>query len=365
MALRADPKRLMETVGHLASYPTRNTLSPGHREACEWLAQQYSAIPGVEASVEEYRLPAGPRVPVEQPAYQVVATLPGDGPEMVLVTSHIDSLNLQVSPLDGPAPGANDNASGVAVGLETMRALAATRHRKTLRVVAFSGEEQGLLGAKDMARRAKEHGWPIAGVFNFDTVGGSQNKVGQRDHGRIRVFSAEGPPRDLARWIARVVAEECEEFRIKLVLRADRFGRGGDHTPFANLGFRAVRFTEVYEEYSRQHTPDDIPEYVVAEYLANVTTANILAVNRLLNAVEPPPSVLIDRTNGPDTILSWEPEPGSVDHVWMRETTSAEWETVVPAESGHFRVVGVSKDDTIFAVGRDGGIPREADLAPA
>ncbi|GIV03254.1 MAG: peptidase M28 [Fimbriimonadales bacterium] len=372
-----SPERLKSTVEKLASFPTRNTNSPTLTEAAEWLADQYRSIPGMQVELMRYTIQQSRRVPETKEVVQVIAKLPGEDDRIILVGGHLDSLNLQGDPLTARAPGANDDASGTALALELARVMSRRKWKHTLVFVGFTGEEQGLLGATALAQRAKEEGWKIDAVLNNDTVGSSSNKNGQSDPTRVRVFSEESEEhqsRELARfieWITREkvphsgvrlgpmdTRETSDWFGIKLVFRRDRFGRGGDHTPFANAGFAAVRFIEVYEEYTRQHTEEDLPEHMDFEYLANVTRMNLVAMAALANAGPQPRNVRVDRRQGHDTHLTWEGDEGVPYVVYWRETTSPVWQ-------GAFEVGGVSeytvkkinKDDYLFAVGAVGGIP--------
>lgn len=366
MLSQVSPERLEATVRKLASFQTRNTLSPTLTDAAEWLAGEYNKIPGVKAELMKYTLPKGRRVPEDKEVVQVVARLEGKDDRIVLVGGHLDSLNLQVDPVTGRAPGANDDASGTALALELARVMSAKKWKHTLVFVGFTGEEQGLHGARALAARAKTEGWKIEAVLNCDTVGSSANLAGQSDPFRIRVFSEEAEThksRELARIIdfltrGKIQVEPDKPFGVKLVFRRDRFGRGGDHTPFAEAGFSAVRFIEVHEEYTRQHTPDDLPEHMDFAYLANVSRCVLAAMAALADAGPTPTDVRIDMRQGHDTTVTWKPEPGTRYVVYWRETTSPVWQwSRDVGESGTCTVEKVNKDDHIFAVGAAGGIP--------
>lgn len=358
---KVDPARLRATVERLASFHTRNTLSETLSEAAEWLAGEYRKIPGLQVELMRYTLPAGRRVPAEKEVVQVVAVLPGETDRKVLVGGHLDSLNLQVDPVSGRAPGANDDASGTALALELARVMAGRKWKQTLVFVGFTGEEQGLHGARALAKRAKAEGWKIDAVLNNDTVGSSENKLGQKDDKRVRVFSDEAEThnsRELARLIEYLVRTNMKNFGIKLVFRRDRFGRGGDHTPFAEEGYSAVRFIEVHEEYSRQHTMEDLPEFMDWDYLANVTRANLVAMYSLALAGEPPTNVRIDMRQGHDTTITWEGPREQTWAVYWRETTSPVWEGVYVVDGAtRLTLQRINKDDHIFAVGALGGVP--------
>lgn len=364
------PEALRATVEKLASFTTRNTLSPTLNEAAAWLADEYRKIPGFQVELMKYTVLKGRRIPEDKEVVQVVAVLPGKTDRRIVIGGHLDSLNLQVDAATGRAPGANDDASGVAVALEAARAMADKKWENTIVFVGFTGEEQGLLGSRALADRAVKEKWDLMAVLSNDTVGSSGNLAGQKDEKRIRVFSDEydaTPPREdrpahnsreLARFIEFATRGKVPGFGVKLVFRADRFGRGGDHTPFAQAGFNAVRFIEVHEEYTRQHTPDDLPEHMDWAYLANVTRLNLSALTTLANAAPGPESVRVVQNQGHDTSLTWEAEPGVKYVVYVRETTSPTWEKAI--EVGEVKetiVKGFNKDDHVFAVGSVGGVP--------
>lgn len=367
-SIRSDALRA--TVEKLASFQTRNTLSPTLVEAAEWLAAEFRRIPGMQVELMKYVAPRGQRIPEEREVVQVVATLPGKTDRRVLVGGHLDSLNIGVDPATGRAPGANDDASGVALTLECARAMAARQWENTLVFVGFTGEEQGLLGSRALAEKARREGWNIEAVLSNDTVGSSGNKTGQKDQKRVRVFSDEFDPtpasddrpahnsRELARFVEFVTRGKVSGFGVKLVLRADRFGRGGDHTPFAQNGFDAIRFIEVHEEYSRQHTADDLPEHMDWNYLANVTRLNLAALMALAEAAPRPTNVRIGRDQGHDTRLTWRAAPQVGYVVYHRDTASPVWEkSIEVGPVSEFTVAGVNKDDHFFAVGAVGGVP--------
>lgn len=361
-----DAHRLESTVRHLAAYPTRNTLSPLCADACAWLASQFAALPGVQVELMPYTLPQGRRVPQPATAVQVVATLPGLTERRVLMGGHVDSLNLAVPPDSPSAPGANDDASGVAATLECARVMAEAAAQQgpwnqTLVFAAFTGEEQGLLGATALAARAQREDWTLEAVLNNDTIGSSSNLSGQSDPRQVRVFSEESPrhhSRELARLVEWAARHGVPSFGVKLVLRRDRFGRGGDHTPFANAGFNAVRLIEVHEEYARQHTPDDLPDHMDFGYLANVARVNIATLAPLAEAAPAPTGVRLVRDQSHDTTLAWNSIPGVSYTVWSRDTASAVWQSTHPVgPADRATLEGMNKDDHFFAVSAEGGLP--------
>ncbi len=367
-----DAKRLRSAVEKLASFQTRNTLSETLNDAAKWLQSEYQNIPGVQATLFEYILPKSRRVPDDKKVVEVVAWLNGSGSNaksleelrgqrVLLIGGHLDSLNLQVDAATGRAPGANDDASGAAAALECARIMAKQKWSRAVVFVGLTGEEQGLHGSRALAKFAKANGWILEAVLSNDTVGSSGNKAGQTEKKRVRVFSDEAEShnsRELARFIEWTVRKHMKGFGIKLVNRADRFGRGGDHTPFAQEGFSAVRFIEVHEEYTRQHTPDDLPEFMDWTYLANVTKSNLAVLCELANAGPAPIDVRVARDQSHDGSLTWKSVARTKYVVFWRSTTSPIWEGSVPVgEAFKATVPKVNKDDHFFAVGAVGGIP--------
>ena len=363
---KIDPAALRATIEKLSSWHTRHTASAELTEAAAWIAEEYAKIPGAKVETMRYDVKQGPRVPADRTVVQILCRLepnaPDPQPGLVMMGGHMDTINMS-----GPAdvtlrsPGANDDGSGTAAALEVARVMAGRARRHPMIFVAFSGEEEGLNGSTALAARAKAEGWTVDAVLSNDMIGNSRNGAGAHDDKNLRVFSeaVEGHHgRELARYVEWLQRTEGERgHAVKLVFRKDRFGRGGDHTPFNNAGFTAVRLTEMVEDYSHQHTPDDLPEHVDYPYLARNAAVNLLALDRLTNAGPAPTRVRIDRKQSHDTTLTWTATPGASYVVYWRDTASAVWE--------HAQVVGavdhlnlkVDKDNAEFAVGAEGGIP--------
>ncbi len=369
MSFLPDPARLRSTVEALSALPTRNTLSDGCAQAAEWIAAQLAQIPGIEVETMRYVMPKGRRVPEPRFAPNVIGTLPGRTGRRIVLSAHFDSLNLRVQPHEPGAPGANDDASGVAAVLEVARLLATIQPECTIHFALLSGEEQGLLGAHALAQCAQQEHWNLEAVLNNDTIGSSGNLLGLSEPTAIRVFSEESPrhnARELARWMEWQTREHLSNFRVKLVLRRDRFGRGGDHTPFTMRGFSAVRLTEVHEEYSRQHTPDDLIKHMDFDYLAHVTEINALCAASLAQAEPAPRFVRIVRDQSHSTTLRWQGTPGQKYAIYWRDTASAAWQDcreITPegdALTLQTTIDRINKDDHFFAVSSLGGIPQPA-----
>ncbi|HEY2002392.1 MAG TPA: M20/M25/M40 family metallo-hydrolase, partial [Acidobacteriaceae bacterium] len=295
--------RIRQTISTLVDFHTRNTLSSmdtdlspntGVTAAAKWVEQQFTTISEachgcLEVKTDTFTEPAdpGPRSRVKAPTTitNVYAILRGSDPaqasRMYLVTGHYDSINSHVfrnwADTFGDAPGANDDASGVAVSLESARVLSRHRWPATIVFVAVAGEEEGLLGSAHLAKLAKDEGWQLAGVLNNDIVGGDTTPGDTlQDKTRVRVFSqgipatatpedikrilglgleSDGDSRELARAITGVGRTyfRAGTFRPVLEFRLDRYLRGGDHRSFNQQGFAAVRFTEWRENFDHQH----------------------------------------------------------------------------------------------------------------
>ncbi len=330
------------------------------------------------------------RVPQPTQMMNVMATLRGTDPEnagrVYVVTGHYDSRNSD--PLDpaGDAPGANDDASGVAVSLECARVLSRYRFPATIVFLAVVGEEQGLLGARHFAHTARAAGWNIEGVLNNDIVGGNRTPGDTlQDNSIVRVFSegvplaateaevrqlrsAGGENDSASRQLARTIREIARQylsgpFGPKLIFRRDRYLRGGDHTAFNQEGYAAVRFTEYREDYNHQHQNPrteagieygDLPKFVDYEYVANVARLNAATLAALAWAPAPPKNVrLLARQLENDSTLTWEAPPGDFlrgYEVLWRTTTAAEWENIEPVGNVTQVTLKRSKDNVIFAV---------------
>jgi len=403
MVRAVDAKNVEHTVRTLVSFSTRSTLSVqddpkrGIGAARDWIKSEFekvAATSGGRMTVElqSFTQEPGkfPRIAKPTVVANVVATLRGThAPDRAYVVSgHYDSMC--GSPTDGAcdAPGANDDASGVAAVLEAARVMAPHPLDATVVFMAVAGEEQGLAGSTYFAEQAKQKNLNVDGMFTNDIVGST---VGD-DRKRIRVFS-EGVPsnetpeqasvrrsiggendsasRQLARFIAGAAKKYVPGFQVWMINRRDRYLRGGDHIPFLERGFPAVRFTEPNETFAHQHQNvrlengtqyGDLPQFLDYPFLAQVTRVNVAALASLAMAPARPKDVrMLTRRLTNDTDVQWtangEPDLAGYEVVW-RETTSPAWE--------HSRAVGnvtsytvkdISKDNTIFgvrAVDRDG-----------
>jgi hypothetical protein len=302
----------------------------------------------------------------------VYALLPGTDPQLsktiFIVSGHFDSRPSNDQDTQADAPGADDDASGVAVSVESARLLsklAASKKgfRATLLFAAVSGEEQGLLGSGHLFEWVKEKGYTVGGMLDDDIVG--DDPAPGAPH-RVRLFSGNGEVEDAdspSRELARAIEEIDGRAAIRLVFRVDRYGRGGDHYPFYKAGLPAVRFTEPYEIYDRQHqTPrtengveyGDFAKYLNPALLGNVARDNAEALRQLAMAPSPPTEAKLAGAVTPDAKVSFaaedDPDRAGFEILWL-ETTEARWGVYdFVTTAGRTVLKGVSTDNHFFAV---------------
>jgi hypothetical protein len=422
-----SPGRIEATIRKLAGFHTRHTLSDtesdirGIGAARRWIKRELercSADAGgtLDVAFDEYIEQRGPRIPGTAKIVNVVATLPGTQPaardRIYVVSGHYDSRASDVMDATGAAPGANDDASGTAAVIEMACVMAKHRFDATLVFMAVAGEEQGLLGANHWADEARRKNLDVAGMITNDIIGSSRGEDGRRDDRSVRLFAngfspllsqmiaaQRGNADGAERWreqmgkeleaIARAGGEEdtpthqlgrhlkeageryVAGFAVNVIPRRDRFLRGGDHLPFLDRGYAAVRFTEPNEDYRHQHQDvrvengvqyGDLLDFVDFAYVAQVARVNAAGLATLALAPAAPRDVAIEvATLENDTTLRWaanrEPDLAGYRIVW-REHASAVWQHARDAGNVvRFTLPGLSKDHYLFgvqAIDRDG-----------
>ena len=402
ISAEVDGKRLRVLDAQMVGFGTRSTISDTKSEtrgigaARRWAEMEFRSIGAACGGCLEIVTPSdtvtGQRYPQPTLVVDVVAIQKGsiDPRRVIIIQGHLDSRNSSNENITDDAPGANDDASGVSAVMETARILSKRRFGATLVYAALSGEEQGLSGGKILAEYAKKQGWKVEAVLNNDIIGASEGMKGMTDAKSVRVFSEgvravetstmaasrrsnggelDSPSRNLARYVANIAEDHLKDFRVRMIYRMDRFGRGGDHAPFQELGFPAVRVTEGVENYDRQHQTlrtengvvyGDTIDHVDFDYLANVTRLNAMTMASLASAPPPPQDVVVKGAVSPDTTVSWSPVPGA-DHyeVWWRDTTSPSWQhsKTAPGSKATLKLEKIIIDDWFFgvsAVARDG-----------
>jgi Zn-dependent M28 family amino/carboxypeptidase len=406
--------RIEADIRTLVSFGTRHTLSDtlsaarGIGAARRWIKAQFDSMSStcggcltVFFAPEAFRIPRLSRDPrtgrptgdtITANVVNVVAIQRGatDPSRIVVMSGDVDSRISDRWNATDSAPGANDNASGMAGTLEAARVLTGYRFNSSIAYLALSGEEQGLYGGRTLARMATDSGWNIQAVLNNDMIGNIEGIDGVVDNGTARVFSdatvpvdvalrglagdelaaavragttievsatefarvlgdistrrrtggdVDGVSRQLARYVDRVADLYVPNLDVMMIYRLDRFGRGGHHTPFANAGFPAVRIMETHENYTRQHQDirvengiayGDVIDGVDFEYAAKLTALNVATLASLASAPGPPQNVRIRGAVSPAAVLRWRPPADSANvagyRVYWRLTDSPTWD---------------------------------------
>lgn len=390
---------LKSYIGKMVSFGTRHTLSStddskqGIGAARNWVIKKFSDYAKNSGGRMEVYLqqeviqPDGKRIDTAASLANAVAFLKGTDPNdkrVFLIGGHLDSRVTDVMNRTSAAPGANDDGSGVSAVIESARILSQSSFPASIIFVAFSGEEQSLLGSKQLAEKIKTENLQLEAVLNNDMIGNPKaGETGEVNTRVLRVFSEGLPYKDLdkkamtirnlgfendseSRQLARYIKEITEQYvkglEIKLIYRNDRFLRGGDHTSFVNNGFPSVRLTEYYENYDHQHQDiriennkqyGDLPEFIDFKYLKKNVAANVAVLANLSKSASKPEKVEMEvkqLTNS--TTLHWEkPKSGipSGYYVLARETDSPVWQKKIFTRELSIKIP-LSKDNYIFAV---------------
>ena len=387
-------------IEKLVSFHTRHNLSvqddpgKGIGAAWNWVKEEIEQnIPGSggRLSVEFVNYSVGgegQRIDREIELRNVIATLQGSDPgddRILIMSAHLDSRAEDNYDATTFAPGANDDGSGVAAILELVRIMSKHEFPATIKFMILTGEEHGLYGASAMADIASEEDWNITALLNNDMIGNSSSSgTLLNDNMRVRVFSEgvpayeteamarmraytsgenDGRARQLARYIKEVGERYVDQIEVSLVYRNDRFGRGGDHTPFCRKGFTAVRICEFNENYNRTHTTPgerdgimygDLPSGVDYEYVRKNAGINLASLANLALAPAEPSNVgIVVSGLSNSTTLTWEKPAGGAEpagyYILMRETHRSMWEKKIFVQ-GTEVTLPYSKDNYFFAV---------------
>jgi len=406
-----DARKIENTIRKLVSFGTRNTLSDqndpnrGIGAARDWLYGEFMKAAqqsGGRMTVEKqtFEQPKAVRVPQPTMLTNIVATLKGTQAEstnrVYVVSGHYDSMCASAIDAKCDAPGANDDASGTAAVLEMARVMAKYSFDATIIFMTVPGEEQGLLGATHFAEEAKKGNTNIEAMFTNDIIGSSLGGNGVRDRHTVRVFSEgvpssettqeattrrsvggenDSPSRQLARFIKETSERYVPSMKVWMIYRRDRYGRGGDHQPFLERGFAAVRFTEPNENYQHQHQNvridkgiqyGDLPQFNDFKYVADVARVNAAALAALASAPARPKNAVFAAGQSNDTQIKWdankEPDIAGYEIVW-RDTTEAVWTNARRVGNvNSYTLKGVSKDNYFFGVR---AVDKEGNRSPA
>ena len=399
--------RIEVDIRALAGFGTRNTLSDttsdtrGIGAARRYVKAQFDTISAacggcLEVFYQRNLVPAegNSRIPEDTYVVNVVALQRGAAHpnRHVIMSGDIDSRASSGTDATTDAPGANDNASGMAGVIEAARVLSQYDFGSSIVYAGLSGEEQGLYGGQHMAEVAQEEGWEIAAVLNNDMIGNIEGIDGvidntvfrvfsqpvpvattQEEHARHRFYGGEvdGPSRQVARYIDRIADRYLTNLDAMMIYRLDRFGRGGHHRPFNDAGFPGVRIMEAHEDYTEQHQDvrtengidyGDVIEEVNFDFARKLTGVNAATLAAMAWAPPAPDSVRIGGAVAPSTTLAWDPveDPNLAGYkVYWRPTTAAQWQKwrFVPAGTTRHTLENIVIDNYLFgvaAVGQDG-----------
>ncbi|GGB51062.1 M20/M25/M40 family metallo-hydrolase [Blastomonas aquatica] len=392
--VETDAGRLRADVEKLVSFGTRHTLSsPDHPTrgigaARRWAASEFARIGkacGGCVTVEQIdRRFTGPRAPNGVNVVNVLGVQQGTGnpDDIIIISAHIDSRVSNVADFTTDAPGANDDASGVALVLEAARVLSKQKYAPTIIYAVLSGEEQGLWGGRMIAETARARGWQVRALLNNDIVGNTEGQDGRKVTDRVRVFSEgirasesmteamarrgsggedDGPSRALMRAAQRVGKAQSDiGLEVFGVRRPDRFSRGGDHLPALELGYPAIRFTVGVENYDHQHQDirtegdrkfGDTIDEMDFSYLARVTALNVAVIRELATAPAAPASAMLGGALTSDTQVTWAEVPGAARYkVYWRRADARDWEKSQETTDTKLTLPGVIVDDHFAGV---------------
>ncbi len=400
-AVSAD--RIKADVKTLTEFGTRNTFSDtisdtrGIGAARRWIKSEFENISkGCNNCINVFyqkdlvTKEMGNRVPHNAYVVNVVAIQKGTKypNKFIIMSGDIDSRASDTMDFTTDAPGANDNASGMAGTIEAARVLSKYKFESSIIYVGLSGEEQGLFGGAGLAKYAKEKGWEIIGILNNDMIGNITGVDGVIDNRSFRIFSepvpanesenerrmrrfyggeVDGISRQLARYIHKSVKTYMPEMNPMMIYRLDRFGRGGHHRPFNDLGFAGIRIMEAHENYTQQHQDireengikyGDTFEHVNFPYAKKLTAVNAISLAGLAWAPESPKEVEIGGIVEASVKLKWTKVDGAKGYkIYWRDTTSPTWDHSRYVESTAFTLDGIVIDNFFFgvaAVGKNG-----------
>ncbi len=397
-------KRIEKDIQTLVNFGTRNTFSDtisntrGIGAARRWIKSEFESISkncnnclDVFYQKDFVTKEGNRRVPHDAWVVNVVAIQKGTKypNRYIIMSGDIDSRASDTMDFTTDAPGANDNASGMAGTIEAARVLSNYQFESSIVYVGLSGEEQGLFGGSGLAKYAKENNWDIIGILNNDMIGNIKGVDGVIDNRTFRIFSepvpanetererqlrrfyggeVDGISRQLARYVYKTVKTYMPEMNPMMVYRLDRFGRGGHHRPFNDLGFAGIRIMEAHENYNQQHQDireengikyGDVIEHVNFEYAKKLTAVNAINMASLASAPPAPKNVAIGGIVEPSAKFKWNKVEGAIGYkIYWRDTTSPTWDySRYVGDVSEFTLEGIVIDNYFFgiaAVGKNG-----------
>lgn len=392
-------ERIANDIQTLVNFGTRHTLSDtlsesrGIGAARRWIKKEFENISSncdqcLEVFYQKnYFTPKdGQRIVKPVWINNVVAIQRGTKHpnRFIIMSGDIDSRISDPTNFTDDSPGANDNASGMAGTIEAARVLSKYRFENSIVYVGLAGEEQGLFGGKGLAEYAQKQGWEIIGILNNDMIGNIKGVDGVIDNRTFRIFSepvpanesekarnarrfyggeVDGISRQLARYVHKTVSVYMPEMNPMMVYRLDRFGRGGHHRPFNDVGFAGIRIMEAHENYIMQHQDirtengiayGDVIEGVDFEYAKKLTAVNAINLASLAWA---PPSVSTLSIGGiveASVKFQWkkvnDPDVAGYKIYW-RDTTQSTWQfSRFVGNINQYNLEGIVIDNFFFGI---------------
>ena len=399
-----SPQKIEKSIQTLVNFGTRNTFSDtisntqGIGAARRWIKSEFEAISNdcnqclkVFYQKDFVTKEGNSRVPHDAWVINVVAVQKGTKypNRYIIMSGDIDSRAGDTMDFTTDAPGANDNASGMAGTMEAARVLSKYKFENSILYVGLSGEEQGLFGGAGLAKYAQEQGWDIIGILNNDMIGNIKGVDGVIDNRSFRIFSEPVPPtetererqmrrfyggevdgisRQLARYVHKTVKTYMPEMNPMMIYRLDRFGRGGHHRPFNDLGYAGIRIMEAHENYTQQHQDireengikyGDVIEHVNFDYAKKLTAVNAINLASLAWAPPAPKNVAIGGIVEASAKFQWDKVDGAVGYkIYWRDTTSPTWDhSRFAGDVSEFVLNGIVIDNYFFgiaSVGKNG-----------
>ncbi|WP_420552993.1 M28 family peptidase [Tenacibaculum aiptasiae] len=397
-------KRIEKDITKLANFGTRHTLSDtisntrGIGAARRWIKSEFENISKncnncLDVYYQKDLVAKGTNKRILRDVWvvNVVAVQKGtkNPNNYIIMSGDIDSRVSDPNNFTDDAPGANDNASGIAGTIEAARVLSKYKFENSIIYLGLSGEEQGLFGGKGFANFAKNNNWNIIGVINNDMIGNIKGVDGVIDNRTFRIFSEPTPPteterqrksrrfyggevdgisRQLARYIHKTTKTYMPEMNPKMIYRLDRFGRGGHHRPFNDIGFAGVRIMEAHENYTQQHQDirtengieyGDKLKFVNFDYAKKLTAVNAINLASIASAPTAPKNVSIGGIVEASVKLKWDKVEGAKGYkIYWRETTSPTWDYSRYVNNlNEFTLDGIVIDNYFFgvaAIGKNG-----------
>merc|ERR1719429_408107 len=321
---------IVGTITKLQNYTSRNSASgsAGLDPAADWAAQQLRDY-GFQVTRDTFRSDYTP---------QIIAELTGtESPEKIVVFgAHLDSTAGWGSGATSRSPGADDNGSGSSAVLEFAKIInmLGLRFKHTIRLCLFTGEEQGLIGSRALARRWSQEGVNVIAMFNTDMIGYRQPGTPIQ----INLMNRRGDANLLN------IARQVTNTYLPGIPNGNTSACCSDQQSFVENGFPAAGYFETpgstvyYPQYHRQTDllqyldPEQIATQAKAAFAATALMAEVMSSSPTPPSPTPPPPTPPSPTPPSPTPPSPTPPTGGCEHEtdcnvnpWCTSTGYEEW----------------------------------------